>query len=84
MVETARLFMIGRSQMVKLPKAFQFAGEDEVSISREGNRVVLEARPSAWSEGFARLAGSAVEFPYPEDPQAVTPNAALLLGEGGD
>ena len=84
MVEMARLVMIGRSQMVKLPKAFQFAGEDEVSISRERNRVVLEARPSAWSEGFARLAGSAAEFPYPEDLRAVTRNEDLRLERGRD
>ena len=43
MVEMARLFMIGRSQMVKLPKAFQFAGEDEVSIGsgERGTTVIL-------------------------------------------
>lgn len=84
MVEMARLFKIDRSQMVKLPKAFQFVGENEVSISRAGNRVALEARPSAWSEGFARLAGSATEFPYPEDPRAVTRNEDLRLERDRD
>ena len=82
MVDVARLFMIGRSQAVKLRKTFQFAGEDEVLISREENRVVLQARLSAWSDGFARLAGSAVEFPYPDDLQAGTRNVALPLDEG--
>lgn len=38
---TAKLFRTGRSQAVRLPKEFRFAG-DEVRIRREGERVVLE------------------------------------------
>lgn len=37
----AKLFSNGRSQAVRLPKAFRFEGE-EVSIRREGEAVILE------------------------------------------
>ena len=38
---TAKLFMHGRSQAVRLPKEFRFRGK-EVRIRREGDRVILE------------------------------------------
>lgn len=37
----AKLFMHGRSQAVRLPKAFRLPGK-EVRVSREGSRVILE------------------------------------------
>jgi virulence-associated protein VagC len=58
---------------VRLPKEYRFVGEDEVLIYREGHRVVLESRNSAWSERFLALAGSAPEFPYPVEPPGVEP-----------
>jgi virulence-associated protein VagC len=39
--ERAKLFTHGGSQAVRLPKAFRFDGR-EVSIRREGERVILE------------------------------------------
>ena len=77
MAEVAKLFKSGGSQAVRLPKEFRFADEEEVLISREGNRVVLQSRQPAWSERFVRLAGSAAEFPYPEKPPAVEPGPEL-------
>lgn len=44
MKTTAKLFRSGRSQAVRLPKEFRFAGT-EVRIHREGDRVVLEPNP---------------------------------------
>jgi virulence-associated protein VagC len=38
---TAKVFANGRSQAVRLPKAFRFATK-EVSVRREGEAVVLE------------------------------------------
>jgi antitoxin VapB len=38
---TAKLFMHGRSQAVRLPKAFRFEGK-EVRVSRIGDKVILE------------------------------------------
>jgi antitoxin VapB len=40
-MDTAKLFVNGRSQAVRLPKAFRFEGLTEVFIQREGDRVVL-------------------------------------------
>ena len=47
MPETAKIFMTGRSQAVRLPKEFRFDG-DEVRIRHEGNAVVLEPLTSDW------------------------------------
>lgn len=38
---TAKLFMHGRSQAVRLPKEFRFEGR-EVRVSRSGAKVILE------------------------------------------
>jgi antitoxin VapB len=40
-METAKVFWSGRSQAVRLPKAFRFDGA-EVRIRRQGRAVVLE------------------------------------------
>ena len=77
MADVAKLFKSGGSQAVRLPKEYRFPDEVEVLISREGNRVVLESRQPAWSERFVQLAGSAAEFPYPEEPLAAEPGPEL-------
>jgi antitoxin VapB len=43
-MHTAKLFLNGRSQAVRLPKAFRFEGVTEVQIERDGDAVIL--RPS--------------------------------------
>ena len=43
---TAKLFMHGRSQAVRLPKEFRFSGT-EVYVRRQGDEVVLSGRPRA-------------------------------------
>ena len=47
-MQTAKLFFNGRSQAVRLPKAFRFEGQSEVLIERDGDRVILRpaSRPS--------------------------------------
>jgi len=48
----AKLFWNGRSQAVRLPKAFRFAG-DEVLIRRQGERVILEpVTRRRWPKGY--------------------------------
>ena len=39
-MDTARLLQVGRSQAVRLPKAYRFAGA-EVVVKRFGNGVLL-------------------------------------------
>lgn len=53
MAQTAKLFMNGRSQAVRLPAEFRFAGS-EVLIEREGDAVVLRPKPEGWDDFFAR------------------------------
>lgn len=45
---TARVFWSGRSQAVRLPKAFRFES-DEVRIRRHGASVILEPVAQDWS-----------------------------------
>ena len=44
----AKLFQTGHSQAVRLPREFRFSGA-EVSIRREGRRVVLEPIADTWA-----------------------------------
>ena len=55
--QTAKLFMIGRSQAVRLPAAFRFAAT-EVFIRRDPltGDVILSRRPPKWNGFFAALA----------------------------
>lgn len=48
----AKVFWTGRSQAVRLPKEFRFAGED-VLIRREGQAVILEP-VDTWPDGYAQ------------------------------
>jgi virulence-associated protein VagC len=62
----ARVFWSGRSQAVRLPKAFRFSTK-EVTIRQEGHSVVLEPidierDEKGWPEAWWRLAGAAPEF----------------------
>jgi len=52
MQRTARIFMNPRSQAVRLPKDFHFSTR-EVLIRRQGDEVVLSARPSDWADEMA-------------------------------
>ena len=59
-METAKLFMNGNSQAVRLPKSYRFAGE-EVVIKRLGNAVVLLPKEDPWQVLFDALQD------FPED-----------------
>jgi virulence-associated protein VagC len=66
MTDRARVFWSGRSQAVRLPKAFRLS-VGEVAIRREGEALVLqplELRRDAkgWPQAFWELAGAAPEF----------------------
>ena len=57
MTGTAKLFMHGRSQAVRLPKEFRFEGS-EVRVSKVGDKVILEPikkEPFDIEAWFARL-----------------------------
>lgn len=56
-MQTAKLFLNGRSQAVRLPKEFRFDGDD-VYIRRIGNIVMLIPKDDPW----ASLANSLDQF----------------------
>jgi antitoxin VapB len=51
---TAKIFLNGRSQAVRLPREFRFSG-DEVRIRRFGRGVLLEPMTISTDEWFAAL-----------------------------
>ncbi len=66
----AKRFLTGRSQAVRLPKAFRFEGLTEVFIERDGDRVILSPsrRPS-----IERLIDALDQFEHwPERDQPAT------------
>jgi len=50
---TAKIFRNGRSQAVRLPKEFRFAG-NEVYIEKRADTVVLFPKERSWAEFFAQ------------------------------
>ena len=61
MLRTAKIFMNNRSQAVRLPKDFQF-GTSEVFIRKQGEEVILSARPRDWSGFLASGIAASSEF----------------------
>lgn len=62
----AKVFWTGRSQAVRLPKAYRVATR-EVAVSRQGNTLILEPVETArdaqgWPRAFWALAGAAPSF----------------------
>lgn len=58
---TAKLFQNGNSQAVRLPKAFQFEG-NEVEILRRGDEVILRKIPADLGAAFDLLAAMPDDF----------------------
>ena len=66
MKSIAKLFQNGRSQAVRLPKAFRFKG-NEVKISKKDGKVILEPlERSEWPEGFWNNFPVDLDFKTPE------------------
>lgn len=60
-MNTAKLFQNGRSQAVRLPKEFQFSGE-EVFIQKHGDAVLLIPHEKAWEVFMEGLLGFSEDF----------------------
>lgn len=74
---TARIFMHGRSQAVRLPKEFRLPG-DRVKVSRAGRGILLEPvglDVEAWFAELDRFADVA----FPEREQPPMPESAVDL-----
>lgn len=60
-MQTAKIFLNGRSQAVRIPKEFQFKG-DEVFIQKVGDAVLLVPKNKAWNAFLEGLNGFTQEF----------------------
>lgn len=49
MTTTAKLFINGKNQAVRIPKAFEFSGIDEVSIRKEGDTLIITPVRKSWA-----------------------------------
>jgi antitoxin VapB len=86
MAKTAKIFMHGRSQAVRLPKEFRLPGK-EARVSKVGDKVILEPmeeRPfdakAFWAEIDALGGGDLFLDGPPEDPPP-TPDPRKFLDE---
>jgi len=61
MPRTAKLFMNGRSQAVRLPVEFRFKGR-EVLLEKRGEAVILRPKPEGWDGFFDRPSKVPVDF----------------------
>mgnify|MGYP001825127413 CR=1 FL=1 len=70
-MDTAKLFQSGRSQAVRLPKAYRFEGK-EVAVKRLGSAVLLLPLDNPWQlmeEGLSEFEeGFVLERAQPEQP----------------
>ena len=69
-MDTARLFQSGRSQAVRLPKEYRFAGT-EVVVKHFGNGVLLLPVDDPWKTMEAGLAAFEPGFMLTRDQPAV-------------
>ena len=60
-MQTAKLFQNGRSQAVRLPKAFRMKGL-EVKISKQGDKIILEPIENSWDNWFSSFSEFSDDF----------------------
>lgn len=66
-VRQVKLFRNGRNQAVRIPKEFELPG-DAATMRREGNRLIIEQKPSDSFDDLAmRLAAISAQFPNEDD-----------------
>ena len=70
-METAKLFLNGRSQAVRLPKAFRFTGLTEVFIQRDGDRIILRPARKPPMERLISALAEFEDFPARRQPRTV-------------
>lgn len=67
-MHTAKLFLNGRSQAVRLPKAFRFEGITEVQIERDGDAIILRPPKRPSIERLIAALNEFENFPDREQP----------------
>jgi len=73
---TAKIFMNGRSQAVRLPAFCRFDGE-QVYVERVGDRVILSPHRPSWADYFADTHRPSDDFMAEREMQ-FTPREELL------
>jgi antitoxin VapB len=58
---TAKLFKNGQNQAIRIPKDFEFKGVNEVSIRKEGDRIIIEPVRKSWLS-YAELPKAGADF----------------------
>ena len=51
LTKTAKIFMNGRSQAVRLPKEYRF-DTDEVYVTKQGQNLIISPKKTTWDEFF--------------------------------
>lgn len=74
MTDTAKLFMDGYSQAIRLPDEYQFDG-DEVFIRRDPktNDVIISRKPTSWDDFFTLLESIDIPDDFMTDRDNETP-----------
>lgn len=67
-METAKLFINGGSQAVRLPKEFSFPNMSEVYIHKCGNKVILEPTTHNWANLLKGLEMLPDNFEFKRNP----------------
>ena len=47
-MHTAKLFINGKNQAVRIPKSMEFEGINEVEVYKDGNRLIIEPKRKTW------------------------------------
>ena len=78
METTAKLFTNGRSQAVRIPKAYQFHGVSEVVIRKDGDALVIVPARKTWTS-FADDAPPVGDDFMTERPDLLDDDARVVL-----
>ena len=76
--KTAKLFMNGQSQAVRLPKEFRFTDTKEVFIKKVGDTLVLSAKKAGWNDFFNSLSEFSDDFMNERNQPAVQEREELF------
>lgn len=68
-MQSAKLFINGHSQAVRLPKAFRFEGVNEVTIERDGDALILRPVKHPSIERLIDALDKFEDFPEREQPR---------------
>jgi antitoxin VapB len=67
-MKTAKLFMNGASQAVRLPKEFNFPDMSDVYIHRCGNKIILEPTQHPWANLLKGITMLPEDFDFERSP----------------